>query len=252
MTARLKPGEEIEGPAMIEERVSTSVIPGDRAQGAGDRTNPDRNGEMRTKVNPITLEVVRNALVAYCDEMATVLCRTAYKMMIFEVRDYCVGMWTLKGTSLLRIRAACRSSWPIWGRPSEGAIEIYGLDGFEPGDVLISNDPKMCGQHLNNMVVFTPFFADGKLVAFPALRAHWVDVGGSSRGFGSSQSREIFDEGLQICGVKIYRAGKPNEEALRLIRSNIRFPEFSFGDLRAQIAGCRLGERRLGELYARK
>ena len=91
------------------------------------------------------------------------------------------------------------------GAAVRGAVDIYGLDGFAPGDVLISNDPKICGQHLNNIVVFTPFFADGKLVAFPALRAHWVDVGGGSRGFGSSQSREIFDEGMQICAIKIYR-----------------------------------------------
>jgi N-methylhydantoinase B len=133
----------------------------------------------------------------------------------------------------------------------KGAVDTYGLDGFEPGDVLISNDPRICGQHLNNIVVFTPIFFEGKLVAFPALRAHWVDVGGGSRGFGSTASREIFHEGLQLCGLKIYKAGQPIEEVIRLIRDNIRFPDSSFGDLRAQIAGCRLGERRMQELYGR-
>jgi N-methylhydantoinase B len=202
-------------------------------------------------VNPITLEVVRNALIAYADEMATVLCRTAYNMMIFEVRDYCVGICDAEGNIIAQNKGGLPIFLADLGAAVRGAVDIYGLDGFEPGDVIISNDPKICGQHLNNIVVFTPFFADGKLVAFPALRAHWVDVGGGSRGFGSSQSREIFDEGMQICAIKIYRGGQPNEEALRLIRSNIRFPDSSFGDLRAQIAGCRLGERRLGELYAR-
>ena len=128
-------------------------------------------------------------------------------------------------------------------------MDVYGRDGFAPGDVLVSNDPKRCGQHLNNVVVFTPIFHDGKLVAFPALRAHWVDVGGGSRGFGSTSSRDIFQEGLQLCGLKIYKAGQPNEEVMRIFRDNIRFPEASFGDLRAQIAGCRLGERRLHGLY---
>ncbi len=202
-------------------------------------------------VNPITLEVVRNALVAHADEMATVLCRTAYNMMIFEVRDYCVGIVDPDGN----IVAQNTGGLPIFladlGAAVKGAIDIHGRDGFEPGDVLISNDPRLCGQHLNNVVVFTPFFHEGELIAFPALRAHWVDVGGGSRGFGSTQSRELFDEGLQICAVKAYRAGKPNEDLLRLIRDNIRFPESSFGDLRAQIAGCRLGERRLGELWKR-
>ncbi len=204
-----------------------------------------------SEVDPITLEVVRNALVAYADEMATVLCRTAYNMMIFEIRDYCVGIVDPEG----RIIAQNTGGLPIFladlGTAVAGAVATYGMDGFCPGDVLISNDPRLCGQHLNNIVIFTPVFADGRLVAFPALRAHWVDVGGGSRGFGSTASREIFHEGLQLCGLKIYKAGEPVSEVLRLIGDNIRFPHSSFGDLRAQIAGCRLGEQRLGEMFDR-
>ena len=202
-------------------------------------------------VNPITLEVVRNALIAYADEMATVLCRTAYNMMIFEVRDYCVGICDPDGAIIAQNTGGLPIFLADLGAAVKGAIDVYGRDGFEPGDVLISNDPKICGQHLNNIVVFTPFFHEGKLIAFPAVRAHWVDVGGGSRGFGSTQSRELFDEGLQICAIKIQKAGKPNDEALRLIRDNIRFPESSFGDLRAQTAACRRGERRLAELYGK-
>lgn len=202
-------------------------------------------------VNPITLEVVRNALIAYADEMATVLCRTAYNMMIFEVRDYCVGIVDPEG----RIIAQNTGGLPIFladlGAAVRGAIDAHGIETFREGDVYISNDPAVCGQHLNNVVVFTPFFHEGRLVAFPALRAHWVDVGGGSRGFGSSSSHEIYNEGLQLCGVRAYAGGEPNAEVLRLIRDNIRYPESSFGDLRAQIAGCRLGERRLGELFAK-
>jgi len=203
------------------------------------------------KVNPITLEVVRNALVAYCDEMATALCRTAYNMMIFEVRDYCIGIVDRNGDLIAQNTGGLPIFLADLGTAVRGAIETYGVDGFEPGDVLVSNDPKRCGQHLNNVVVFTPVFFEGKLVAFPALRAHWVDVGGGSRGFGSTSSRDIYQEGLQLCGIKIYKAGKPNEEVLRMFRDNIRFPEASFGDLRGQIAGCRLGERRLNSLFAK-
>lgn len=202
-------------------------------------------------VNPITLEVVRSALVAYADEMATVLCRTAYNMMIFEVRDYCVGICDPDGNIIAQNTGGLPIFLADLGAAIKGAVDIYGRDGFESGDVLISNDPKICGQHLNNVVVFTPFFHEGELIAFPALRAHWVDVGGGSRGFGSTQSRELYDEGLQIRAVKAYKAGKQNEEVLRIIGDNIRFPESSFGDLRAQIAGCRLGERRLTEIYTR-
>jgi N-methylhydantoinase B len=202
-------------------------------------------------VNPITLEVVRNALVAYADEMATVLCRTAYNMMIFEVRDYCVGIVDPAGNIITQNTGGLPIFLADLGTAVVGAMEIYGPDGFAPGDVLVSNDPRLCGQHLNNIVVFTPFFHEGELTAFLALRAHWVDVGGGSRGFGSTASQEIFDEGLQLRAIKIVSGGKPNDEALRIIRDNIRFPESSFGDLRAQTAGCHLGERRLAELYAR-
>jgi len=81
------------------------------------------------------------------------------------------------------------------------------------------------------------------------VRAHWIDVGGGSTGFGSSMTRDVYEEGLQIRSVKIYADGKPNAEVLRLIEDNIRFPESSLGDLRAQIASCRTGEERLEQIY---
>jgi N-methylhydantoinase B len=98
------------------------------------------------------------------------------------------------------------------------------------------------------MVVYTPFFWESKLLCFLAVRAHWIDVGGASTGFGSSMTRDVYEEGLQIRSVKIYAEGKPNVEILRLIEDNIRFPESSLGDLRAQIACCRTGEERLEQI----
>jgi N-methylhydantoinase B len=98
------------------------------------------------------------------------------------------------------------------------------------------------------MAVYTPFFWQGRLLCFLAVRAHWIDVGGGSTGFGSSMTRDVYEEGLQVRSVKIYREGKPNTEVLRLIEDNIRFPESSLGDLRAQIACCRTGEERLEQI----
>jgi N-methylhydantoinase B len=202
-------------------------------------------------INPVTLEVVRNALVAYANEMATVLVRTAYNMMIFEVHDYCTGIVDTEGNIISQNTGGLPIFLADLGAAVVGAMQIYGREGFEPGDVLVSNDPEVCGQHLNNIVVFTPFFFEGELLAFLALRAHWVDVGGGSSGFGSTNSQNIFDEGIQLRAIKIYKAGKANDEALRIIKDNIRYPDSSLGDLRAQLAGCRLGERRLQELLAK-
>jgi len=202
-------------------------------------------------IDPVTLEVVRNALVAYADEMATVLVRSAYNMMIFEVHDYCTGIVDIEGNIISQNTGGLPIFLADLGAAVVGAVEIYGKDGFSLGDVLISNDPEHCGQHLNNIVVFTPFFHQGELLAFLAIRAHWVDVGGGSSGFGSTNSQSIFDEGIQLRAIKISRGGVVNDEAMRIIADNIRYPDSSLVDLRAQTAGCKIGETRLSELFSR-
>jgi N-methylhydantoinase B len=202
-------------------------------------------------VNPITLEVVRSALVAYAEEMATALCKSAYNMMIYEVRDFCCGLIDTEGRMISQNSGGLPIFLADLGIAVVDGIERYGLDGFAPGDVVIMNHGYVCGQHLNNIVIYTPCFHDGKVVAFAANRAHWVDVGGMRTGFGNVETTEIFQEGLQFRSIKIYEAGKRNEGVWQIIRDNVRFPESSLGDLRAQIAACRLGERRLAELLGR-
>ncbi len=199
-------------------------------------------------VDPITVEIIRCALKAAANEMSTVLKNTAYNMMIYEVQDYCVSIVDHEGRTLSQNEGALPIFLADLGVAVQDGIEVYGLESIHPGDVFLVNHPEICGQHLNNMVVYTPFFWDGKLLCFLAVRAHWIDVGGGSTGFGSSMTRDVYEEGLQIRSVKIYSEGRPNTEVLRLIEDNIRFPESSLGDLRAQIACCRTGEERLEQI----
>jgi N-methylhydantoinase B len=199
-------------------------------------------------IDPITVEIIRCALKAAANEMSTVLKRTAYNMMIYEVQDYCVSIVDHGGRTLSQNEGALPIFLADLGVAVQDGVEIYGLDNIHRGDVFLVNHPEICGQHLNNMVVYTPFFWDSKLLCFLAVRAHWIDVGGGSTGFGSSMTRDVYEEGLQIRSVKIYHEGKPNNEVLRLIEDNIRFPESSLGDLRAQIACCRTGEERLEQI----
>lgn len=203
------------------------------------------------QADPITIEVVRNAIVAYADEMAEALCKSAYNMMIYEVRDYCCGLVDLQG----RMVSQNRGGLPIFladlGVAVEDGIKKYGLDGFEEGDVLVMNHGHICGQHLNNVVVYAPAFNNGKLVGFAANRAHWVDIGGSRQGFGSNATTDIFSEGIQMRSLKIYKAGELNDTLYQIIGDNIRYPEASLGDLRAQIASCQIGVKRYGELVGR-
>ena len=199
-------------------------------------------------IDPITVEIIRCALKAAANEMSAVLKRTAYNMMIYEVQDYCVGIVDHEGRTMSQNEGALPIFLADLGVAVQDGVELYGLEGIYPGDVFLVNHPEVCGQHLNNMVVYTPFFWNGKILCFLAVRAHWIDVGGGSTGFGSSNTRDVYEEGLQIRSVKIYSEGRPNAEVLRLIEDNIRFPESSLGDLRAQIACCRTGEERLEQI----
>src|SRR3978361_660329 len=136
----------------------------------------------RNDAHPITVEVVRNAIVAYADEMANALAKSAYNPMIYEVRDYCCGLIDTRG----RIISQNRGGLPIFladlGVAVEDGIKRYGLDGFAPGDVVVMNQAEICGQHLNNVVVYSPCFHGAELVGFPGNRAEWVDYGGAEDG----------------------------------------------------------------------
>ena len=100
-------------------------------------------------------------------------------------------------------------------------------------------------------MVYTPCFEGGRLLGFAATRAHWMDVGGLSTGFGGSNALDPWMEGLQLDQIKLYEAGRLEEKVWRLIRDNIRYPESSMGDLQSQIAACRLAEKRLEEVLTR-
>lgn len=205
----------------------------------------------RPAVDPITLEVVRCALVAYADEMAAALRRTAYNPMIFEVQDYCVGLVDTAGELIAQNLGGLPIFLADLGVAVADGVARYGLEGFEPGDAIVMNHPYVCGQHLNNVVVYTPCFVDGKVVSFMAVRAHWVDVGGARIGFGSTATTDIHAEGLQLRNIKVLKGGIWDQDVLQIIGDNSRLPESSLGDMRAAIAACRLGERRIVELAER-
>jgi N-methylhydantoinase B len=207
--------------------------------------------EVRKRLDPVTLEVIRNAVPAISNEMSFDLQRTSYNMMIYEVCDYSCTLLDTAGTLMSQNIGGVSHFIADMGVVIKDGISRHGLENFSQGDVLITNHQAVAGQHLNNIVVYTPFFLDGVLTAFPAVRAHWVDVGGLSTGFGALGSTDAWSEGLQLNQLKIYEAGKPDNKLLQVISDNIRFPQAAMGDLRSQIAACRLAERRLEELYKR-
>ncbi len=205
-----------------------------------------------TALDPITLEVIRNALPAISDEMSADLRRASYNMMIYEVGDFCCALVAPDGDLISQNVGGVSHFVADLGVVVVDAIAQWGADGFAEGDVLITNHQRVAGQHLNNIVVAMPVFVDGRIVCFSMVRAHWIDVGGLSTGFGATGSvSDPWMEGLQLDQLKIVEAGRPNETLLKVLRANIRFPDASLGDLRSQIAACQLGARRVAELYAR-
>lgn len=202
--------------------------------------------------DPITLEVLRNALPAIASEMAVDLQRTSYNMMIYEVQDYCCALLDAKGRLISQNMGGVSHFVADLGVVIRDGLQRFGIDGFKPGDVVITNHQRVAGQHLNNVCIYSPFFFDGQLQAFGVVRAHWVDIGGLSTGFSAaSMVTDPWMEGLQLDQIKIYDAGQPDEKVLRIIRDNIRFPDAGMGDLRSQMAACKLAERRLDELFKR-
>jgi len=199
----------------------------------------------------VTLEVIRNMLPAIANEMSYVLQRTSYNMMIYEVRDYCCGLLDTSGRLLAQNVGGVSHFVADLGVVIRDGVERYGVNGFRPGDVIMTNHQRVGGQHLNNILIYTPCFEEGQLFGFAATRAHWMDVGGLSTGFGGANALDPWMEGLQLDQIKLYEGGELDEKAWRMIRDNIRFPESSLGDLKSQVAACRLAERRLEEMFVR-
>ena len=202
------------------------------------------SAERQRKFDPIMLEVVRSLLIATMDECEINLSRTAFSPIIYEVKDYCIGLLDQDGNTIAQSRGSVPTFMADLGDSVRDGLAIYGAAGIEPGDVLLMNYSEVCGQHLNNVVVYLPVHYEDRLVGFMASRAHWSDVGGRVSGSVSTDTTEIFQEGLQLRSIKVYKRGKPDAEILRIIRHNVRLPEATLGDMEAQIAACEIGRQR--------
>jgi N-methylhydantoinase B len=146
--------------------------------------------EQAMQVDPVTVELIRNALPAITNEMSYDLQRTSYNMMIYEVRDYCCALLNVEGKLLSQNMGGVSHFVADLGVVIKDGVAKFGRDGFDLGDVIITNHQAVAGQHLNNVVIYTPIFHGASLFGFAVIRAHWVDIGGMSTGFGAKIVRE--------------------------------------------------------------
>ncbi|MCX8160434.1 MAG: hydantoinase B/oxoprolinase family protein [Candidatus Saccharicenans sp.] len=196
--------------------------------------------------DPIELELFKNLFTSITEEMAAVLQRTALSPNIKERRDFSCALFTRLGETF-----AQGSHIPVHlgAMPLSVQAALQAVD-FEPGDVVILNDPYKGGTHLPDITCIQPYFVDGNLCFLVANRAHHSDVGGITPG-SMPLATEIFQEGVIIPPLKLYRRGRLNEEALSLFLANVRTPEERRGDILAQVAANSRGARRLGEMLSR-
>ncbi len=204
-----------------------------------------------SRLDPVTFEVLKNAFVSVCTEMALMIEMSAYSVVISEGRDYSATLYDAKGNLVAQGMEDLPSHAGTAPFTVRAVIDRHGLSRMREGDVYVLNDPYLGGTHLQDVRVVAPIFDDRDLVAFVAATGHWSDVGGMVPGSFYMEASEIYQEGMQIPPVLIARDGALNEDVLDLMLHNMRVPVERRGDLNAQIAACRAGGRRLLELIER-
>lgn len=195
-------------------------------------------------VDPVTLEVVGNYLVSAVREMGSTLMRTAYSVVLREQMDCTTALFDPTG-KLIAQADHVPSHQGTLSYAARWVSEHFELD---PEDVVILNDPYRGGTHHPDIMIFKPVFFDGRQVALAGALGHHIDVGGRSPGSVATDARDVFEEGLIIPPMKLYRRGELVEEIFEMIGANIRVPDETLGDLRAELAAVNVGERRYIEL----
>ena len=219
-------------------------------------------------VDAISLEVFKNLFISVSEEMGVALQRTSYSPNIKERRDYSCALFDPAGQLVAQ---AAHQPVHLGAMPASvrAALDTY-PNALRPGDMVILNDPYLGGTHLPDITLVAPVYIDvtpevapdetqdgtqgrtsGKeLVGFVSNRGHHADVGGMTPG-SLPLSTELYQEGLIIPPVKLGRGGRINQAVVQLICRNSRTPEERKGDLAAQVASIRVGERRLQEMTQR-
>ncbi|HEX3671570.1 MAG TPA: hydantoinase B/oxoprolinase family protein [Candidatus Cybelea sp.] len=202
--------------------------------------------------DPITTEVIKNALIYAAEEMGIAVRNSAYSPNIKERLDHSCALFDRFGRLIAQAEhiPVHLGSLP-WGLQQILAIVEREYGGAREGEMWVANDPYVAGTHLNDVTLVRPVFHCGRLAGYAANKAHHADVGGSVPGSMPAQAADIFAEGFVAAPIRLVRDDRVLGETVALFRANSRTPDARSGDLRAQVAGNYTGERRLLELCER-
>lgn len=219
------------------------------------------NNRTPDAIDPVRLEVIRNALLAGAEEMNISIWRTARSTVVRETLDYSTALFDGKGNAI-----AQSTRIPVHLNSMSTCLEDVvanhiPLSEWQDGDVIMTNDPYCGGQHLPDFVLFQPIFhspagtngdeTQAQCVAIAAAIVHHIDVSGGAAGSYFAGAREVFHEGLRIPPIKIVQAGQQNQPVIDIIRQNSREPVKIGGDLQAQLASLTVGSRAVKRLIER-
>ena len=197
-------------------------------------------------IDPITLEVIWSRLISVVDEQAAALIHSSFTTVVREAGDLSAGVFDRAGNMIAQ---------SVTGTPGhintmancvrKYVVPNYPIDSLDPGDTLITNDPWEASGHLFDLTIVSPVFYRGRGVAWFASTCHAVDIGGATMG---GDARSLYEEGLAIPLMKLFRGGDANQQLLDIIRANVRVPDQVIGDIYAQEVGNQVGARKLIEM----
>lgn len=203
---------------------------------------------MRPKADPVTTQVVRYALEQIADEMGYTLVRTARSTVIKEIKDISCAVFDRHGNTVAQAHHA-----PMLLTGFELGMRAlrrrYRDDELDDGDIIVFNDPYAGGQHIMDLVTFAPVRLKGRLVGFVGNIAHHTDMGGAAPGGTAGGLTEIYMEGLRFPFVKLYKRGAEDPELFGVLANNIRVPDRTLGDVRAQASANFVGVRKAKDIF---
>ena len=255
----LAAGSRIEGPAVIEEMDSTTLIhPGDAVEIQPDGSllvslrgvQDSLAASQVPERDPVTLTIVNNALRNICDEMASTMVRTAYSPIFSESRDFSCMLFDrdlrLIGQAEMNPAIICAGLHTV-----PHCVEELGIENFHPGDVVVHNDPYRGQCHMPEHLLMKPVYIGEELVGFAANIAHVAEIGGMAVGSFASTATEVFQEGLRLPPVKLMERGEYVQDVWRIVMANHRTPNTTWGDFHAIMGSLTTAERRLQALVSR-
>ena len=199
-----------------------------------------------TDIDPITLEVIWSRLISVVDEQAAALMHSSFTTVVREAGDLSAGVFDRAGNMIAQSVTGTPGHINTMAHCLRNFIAPrHPIDSLNPGDTLITNDPWQASGHLFDLTIVSPVFYRGRGVAWFANTCHAVDIGGATMG---GDARSLYEEGLAIPLMKLFKAGAVNQELIDIIRANVRVPDQVIGDIYAQQVGNQVGVRKLVEL----